>query len=161
MCIPLIGLVGAAVSAAGAMAQASAQSAQAKYNAQVERINAQSSRYKGLTDQEAIARKYDRQQGDALGTAGAAGIDPAFGSAALVIFGESAFGRSMDENAAYINAETQAVGHENKAKQYDFEAKNAKTAGAFGAASSFLSGLGGAMKGMGGIGTPLQINSGS
>lgn len=158
MCLPLIGLVGAAVSAAGAMASASAQAQQAKYNAAVERINAQTSRYKGLTEQEGIDRKYQKVAGEATSHAGAAGIDPTYGSAALVIFGEGGFGNAMDKNASYINAESQAVAHENKAKQYDFEAKNAKTAGMFGAASSFLGGLGNAVKG-GGLGSTLMVNS--
>lgn len=157
MCLPAIGLIGAAVSAVGAIAQANAQSAQAKYNASVERINAQSARYKGMTDQEAIDRKYGKIQGEAISHAGAAGVDPTYGSPAMVIFGEGGFGEATDKNAAYINAETQAVGHENKAQQYDFEAKNAKKAGMFGATSTFLGGLGNAMKG-GGIGSPLSLN---
>ncbi len=159
MCLPLIGLIGAAVSAVGAVAQASAQAQQAKYNAEVERINAQQARYKGAADQEAISHKYGKTQGEALSQAGASGIDPTFGSAALVIFGENAFGKSMDQNAAYINAETTAVAHENKARELDFQAKNARTAGMFGAASSFLSGLGGAVKSAGGVGSSLQVNS--
>jgi hypothetical protein len=158
MCLPLIGLVGAAVSAAGAIASANAQAAQSQYNASVERINAQTARYKGMTDQESIGRKYGKVEGEATSHAGAAGVDPTYGSPALVIFGEGGFGKSMDQSAAYINAESQAVAHENKAKQYDFEAKNAKTAGMFGAASSFLGGLGNVVKG-GGIGSTLMVNS--
>ena len=41
---------------------------------------------------------------------------------------------------------TAATAQENKAEQFKMEAKSAKTAGAFGAASSFLSGLGGAVR---------------
>lgn len=140
------------------MASASAQASQAKYNSAVERINAQTSRYKGQTEQESLDRKYQKIAGEATSHAGAAGVDPTFGSPALVIFGEGGFGEAMDKNAAYINAESQAVAHENKARQYDFEAKNAKTAGMFGAASSFLGGLGNAVKGAGGIGSTLQVN---
>lgn len=141
-----LGLVGAAVSAAGAMAQASAQAQSANYNAAVEKINARQKRFEGAREQEQIKAKADRVEGQAITAASKGGVDPGYGSAALVIFGEGGKSASMDKNTAYINAESQAVAHENKAKQYEAEAKSAKTAGMIGAASSFLSGLGGAVK---------------
>lgn len=158
MCIPAIGLIGAAVSAAGSIASASAQSSAANYNAQVERINARQRRFEGAREQEQISDKYMKLEGEGIANAAKSGIDPGYGSAALVIFGDNAMNKSLDMNTAYINAESQAVAHENKAKQYDQEAKAAKTAGMFGAASSFLSGLGGAAKGGGGFGSQLMIN---
>lgn len=158
MCLPAIGLIGAAVSAAGAVAQAGAQASAAQANAQTERINARQARFEGHKEQEQIANKYERLQGEAIASAGKAGIDPSYGSAALVIFGEGGKNESLDKNTAYINAESQAVALENKAKQYDAEAKAAKLQGAFGAASSFLGGIGGAVKGGGG--NSLLINQG-
>lgn len=159
MCAPMaIGLVGAAVSAAGAMAQASSQAQTANYNAAVEKINARQKRWEGHREQERIADKYGKIQGEGIAAASKGGIDPGYGSAALVIFGEGGKNESLDKNASYINAESQATAHENKAKQYEQEAKAAKTAGMFGAASSFLSGLGGAMKSGGG--SSLMINAG-
>lgn len=157
MCVMALGLVGAAVSAAGAMAQASAQAQAANYNAAVEKINARQKRFEGHREQEQIKSKYDRVRGQAITTASKGGVDPGYGSAALVIFGEGAKNESLDKNAAYINAESQAVAHENKARQHEAEAKSAKTAGMFGAASSFLSGLGGAVK-SGGGGSSFMIN---
>lgn len=162
MCAPAaIGLVGAAVSAAGSIASAGAQSSAAKYNAAVEKINARQKRFEGHREQERIADKYARVEGEGIASASKAGIDPGYGSAALAIFGDNARNESLDKNVAYINAETAAVAHENKAKQYEQEAKAAKTAGMFGAASSFLSGLGGAAKAMGSSGSAMMINGGS
>lgn len=158
MCLPAIGLIGAAVSAAGAVAQASAQAQAANYNAAVEKINARQKRFEGAREQERVSDKYAKVEGEGIANASKAGIDPNYGSAALVIFGDNAFNKSLDMNTAYINAESEAVAHENKAKQYEAEAKAAKTAGMFGAASSFLSGLGGAAKSGGGFGSTLMIN---
>lgn len=158
MCAIALGLVGAAVSAAGSIAQANAQSQAAQYNAQVERINARQKRFEGLREQEQISDKYGRIEGQGVAAAAKSGIDPGYGSAALVIFGDNALNKSLDMNTAYVNAESQATAHENKAKQHDAEAKAAKQAGMFGAASSFLSGLGGAAKGGGGYGSQLMVN---
>lgn len=162
MCAPAaIGLIGAAVSAAGSMAQAGAQASAANYNAAVEKINARQRRFEGHREQEQIGAKYERVEGQGIASASKGGIDPGYGSAALVIFGDNAKNESLDKNVAYINAETAAVAHENKAKQHEQEAKAAKTAGMFGAASSFLSGLGGAAKAMGSSGSAMMINGGS
>ena len=156
-----LGLIGAAVSAAGAMAQAQSQAATHDYNAQVEKINARQKRFEGHREQEQISRKYDRVEGEGIANASKGGVDPGYGSAALTIFGEGALNRSLDRNAAYVSAESEAVAHENKARQEEAQAKAARTAGAFGAASSFLSGLGGAVKGgAGGGGSSLMINAG-
>lgn len=161
MCFPMaLGLVGAAVSAAGSIAQANAQASAANYNAAVEKINARQKRWEGAKEQENIASKYRKVEAEGIANAAKGGIDPNFGSAALVIFGEGGENVAKDKNAAYINAESAAVAYENKAKQHEAEAKAAKQAGMFGAASSFLSGLGGAAKSGGGFGMPLMINAG-
>lgn len=153
-----LGLVGAAVSAVGSMAQASAQAQTANANAATEKINARQKRFEGHKEQEQLRAKYDRVQGEGIANASKGGVDSNYGSAALVIFGDNAKNESLDTNTAYINAESQAVAHENKARQYEAEAKAAKTSGMIGAASSFLGGLGGAAKGGGG-GNSLMINS--
>ncbi len=161
MCAPAaIGLIGAAVSAAGSIASANAQAGAANYNAQVEKINARQRRFEGHREQEQIADKYARVQGEGIAAASKGGIDPGYGSAALVIFGDNAKNESLDKNTAYVNAESAAVAHENKAKQHEAEAKAAKQAGMFGAASSFLSGLGGAAKSMNSSASAMMLNGG-
>lgn len=153
-----MGLIGAAVSAAGSIASAQSQAATHEYNAKVEKINARQKRWEGAKEQEQISAKYDRVEGQGIAAASKAGIDPGYGSAALVIFGDNAKNKSLDRNTAYINAESEAVAHENKAKQEEAQAKAARTEGALGAAGSFLSGMGGAMKGGGGgLGAALKI----
>jgi hypothetical protein len=164
MCGPAIGAVagiaGAAVSAAGQMQQAKAQAQKEEYEAKVAKINARSERQMSYSKQEDIARKFKKQQGEGIALASKANIDPGYGSAALVIFGENAFAESMDKNRQYIEGESKAVAYENKAKALEHSAANHRQAGKLAAAGTFLSGLGGAAKGMGGGGGGgFMINS--
>lgn len=154
MCGPAIGLIGAAVSAMGSMAQANAQANAAEYNAKVEKINARSRRQEGLQEAERIGDKFDDLQGQQQAAFGKAGVDPFFGSA-MAIFTDTAQARSTDQSTNFINAESAAVGHENKAKQYEYEAKSQRMAGKIGAASSFIGGL----KGLGGGGFGSSLGS--
>jgi hypothetical protein len=157
MCAPMaaIGLIGSVVSAAGSMAQANAAAAANEYSSTVEKINARSRRQEGLQESERIAEKYDDLKGKQRAGYAKSGIDPFYGSA-LAIFTDTEEARGTDQSTNYINAESKAVAHENKAKQYEYEAKAQRRAGAIGAASSFLSGLGGVAK-KGGFGQPLKI----
>lgn len=164
MCAPIlgavVGLAGSAVSAIGAMQQANAQAQMDEYNAKVAKINARSRRYEGMKEQEQIGDKYDRLQGQQTAAIAKGGIDPMFGSA-LAIFGETEQERLQDQNTAYIKAESQATGEENKAKAYELSAQNHRKAGKIAAAGTFLSGLSGAIGKFGnsGVGSPLLINS--
>lgn len=166
MCLPALAAVGAiasvagsAVSAMGAKQQADAQAAQLEYNATVAKINARTERQKGLVEQEKITDKYDKQISTGIAQAGASGVDPYFGSAALVIFGENAENRALDRNNAYVNAESAAVANENKARDLEAQASATRKGGKMAAAGTFLSGIGGAVGGLGrgmsgGFGTP-------
>lgn len=150
MCGPAAGLLGGVVSGIGAMAQGNAQAEVAEYNAKVEKINARTQRQQGVVEQERIIGKYEKTQSTGIANASKGGVDSGYGSAALVIFGEGDANKSADTSMAYVNAEGKATAHDNKAKSYEMEAKNHRQAGMISAASSFLSGLGGAMKGGGG-----------
>jgi hypothetical protein len=149
MCGPALGLIGAGVSAIGSLAAAEGQASQAEYNAQVARINARSDRQKGYVQQERLDDKYDKLRGQGITAASKGGVDSGYGSAALIIFGENEATRSADKNTAYVNAEGAAIANENKARDLEAQAGNQRTAGMFGATTSFLNGLGGAMKGGG------------
>lgn len=157
MCGPAIGLAGALVSGIGAIAGGNAQAGASEYNAQVERINARTQRQQGYVEQERLNQKYDKTQGTAIASAAKSGVDPGYGSAAMVIFGEGGADRSADMSMAYVNSEGKAVAHENKATSYENDAKNQRKAGMISAASSFLNGVAGAVKG-GGTGSSLMIN---
>lgn len=156
MCVPALAAVGAvaslagsAVGAMGQKQQADAQANQLEHNATVARINARSERQKGMADQERINEKYGRQQSEGVAAAAASGVDPGYGSAALVIFGENAENRALDRNNAYISAEGAAVAHENKARDLSAQADSTRKGGKIAAAGSFLSGLGGAVGALG------------
>jgi hypothetical protein len=161
MCLPaagmIFGLLGSAVSAMGAMAQADGQAKQAEYNAKVAEINARTARQQGSSEADKVEDKYQRLRAGQRVAAAKAGLDPSAGSAALVINQETTRNSELDQLTSIWNRETEAVGFENKAKDLRIQAQNAKTAGKFGAASSFLSGLGGALKGGGGVGSTIGI----
>lgn len=163
MCVPAIGMVaglaGSMVSAIGAQSQANAQAAQMEYNAQVAKINARQARFEGLAKQEDIGYKADRREGEAIAAAAKGGVDPFYGSAANVIFGEGGFAEATDKSRAYIGAESEAVAQENKARDLEAQAKSTRKAGSFAAAGSFLSGIGGAFK-SGASRGGLMINEG-
>lgn len=153
MCLPAVaavaGLAGSAVSAMGASQQADAQASQMEYNATISKINARSERQKGGVEQEKITDKGIRLQSEAMAAAGASGIDPTYGSAALTIFGENTENMAMDRNNAYVNAEGAAIGHENKARDLEAQAAATRKGGKMAAAGTFLGGLGGAIGGLG------------
>ena len=149
MCAPMIGMVaglaGSAISAMGAASQASGQAAQMEYNATVAKINARSQRQEGYAKQEDIGRKAEIRQGEAIANAAKGNVDPSYGSAAQVIFGEGGQVAAQDKGRAYIAAESAAVGNENKARDLEAQAASTRKAGKFAAAGSFLSGIGGAL----------------
>lgn len=164
MCVPLlgavVGLAGAAVSGMGAKQQADAQADRDEYDAKIARINARSQRQMSFSKMEDIGAKHNKQRGQSIALAAKGGVDPGFGSAALVIFGENAFAESVDKGRQYVEGESQAVAETNKAKGLEASAANHRQAGKIAMASSFLSGLGGVAKGMGGGGGgSLMINS--
>lgn len=156
MCLPALGAIGAvaslagsAVSAMGASQQADAQANQLSYNATVAKINARSERQKGAVEQEKIVDKGRRLESEGIAAAGASGIDPYFGSAALAIFGENTENMAMDRNNAYVNAEGAAVANENKARDLQAQADATRKGGKTAAMGTFLGGLGGAIGSLG------------
>lgn len=165
MCIPVLGavagIVGSVVSGVGAAASANAQAEKDTYNAKVAKINARSERQQSYAKMEDIGRKYDIQRGQSIALASKGGVDPSYGSAALVIFGGNAFAESVDKGRQYVAGESAAVAQENKARELEYSAQQNRKAGQIAAASSFLSGLGGAVKGFAGSGSssPFLINA--
>lgn len=165
MCAPVlgavVGVIGSVVSGIGAAQQANAQAEQDEYNAKVAKINARSERQMSYAKQEDISRKYNKQQGEGIALSSKANVDPTYGSAALVIFGENAFAKSVDMNRQYVEGESAAIGQENKARELEYSAAQNRKAGKIAMASSFLSGLGGAAKGFSGGGgsSSFLINS--
>ena len=141
MCAPVaIGLIGAAVSAVGAMASAQAEAQNAKYNAAVERVNKRARFREGLHESVNIKDEFDRAQGTQTALSSAAGMDP-FAGSALDIFDEGQSERYREQTTNVTNYTSAAMQHENRAAQFDMQAKNAQRAGAINAMASFLGGL--------------------
>lgn len=154
----IAGLAGSAVSAMGAMQQANAQAATMEHNATVAKINARQNRMQGAVEQEKLGVKYDRVEGTGIANAAKGGVDPTYGSAALTIFGTNWQDRVMDQGTAYTNAESAAVGNENKAKDLEAQAAATRQGGKIAAAGSFLSGIAGTIKGFGTGGGTLKLD---
>lgn len=150
------GIAGSVISAAGAASAANGQADQLNYNAQVARINARSERQKGYVEAERLGQKYDRLQSEQIVAAAKGGIDPSYGSAALLIFGETPEKEYADKATTTHNAESAAIGYENKAKDLETQAANTRKAGKINAASSLVGGVAGFAKS--GFGSSLMIN---
>lgn len=146
MCFPLLALLGTAVSVVGTIASAKAQQNEANYNAKVAEVNAATQRQVADSEANQISEKYDRMQATQRAAAAKAGVNIAAGSPSLIINQETARNSWLDQQSRIWSGETSAIADENKASQFRMQGKNAMTAGAFSAGSSFLSGLGGAMK---------------
>lgn len=156
MCGPMIGAVagiaGAVVQGIGAKQQAEGQAQQAEYNAKVEKINARSAVQEGLARQNQIGIKYDKLRGQQRAAYAASGVDPNQGSAAIVSVEEVARDEWMDSMNTIWGAETEQVGHLNKAKDLETQAANYRKAGQISMASAIVGGIGsaaGAFKGGG------------
>lgn len=146
MCFPLLALLGTAVSAIGTIASAQAQASEANYNAKVAEVNAATQRQVAQAEANQIGEKYDRQRAEQRAAAAKGGLNIAAGSPALVIDQETERNAWLDQQSRIWSGATSATADLNKAEQFKMQAKNAKTAGAFGAGATFLSGLNGAVR---------------
>lgn len=135
-------IISAVVSAAGSVVGAQAQANQMKYNAEVAEINAKTARQQGQYEADRIEDEYQRRKGAQRVAALKSGFDPQYGSAALIIDGETERNSWLDQMTSVWNRETQAVGFENKARELRANAKSTMIGGYLQAGSSILGGLG-------------------
>lgn len=146
MCFPAVGMIfgalGSIVSAAGAAASANAQADQAAYNAEVERINARTRMQQGVAEAEKVGRDYRRVAGQQKAAAGKTGLDPGSGSLALVLNNETPKNEYLDTMNTLWSATSEKVARENRAKDFDAQAKAYKQAAGISFASGLVGGLG-------------------
>lgn len=152
-------VLGGIMGAAGASEEASAQAAASNYQAQVSQNNTVlANRQAQLTmaagEQKAYATSMQARQqvGQTRAALGASGVDVNTGSAANVIQSEQKLGQ-LNSMTQVSNSANQAYGYQVQATSdtaqgqlYSMQAKQAQTAGMFGAMSSLLSGASGAAK---------------
>lgn len=154
------GIIGGVVSGIGAAQQAEAQAQKDEYDAKVARINARTVMQQSIPEAEAKIAEYDRVQGTTIANAAKNGVDPYYGSAAL-IFAENESDKGVDLARIGENAYSRKVAYENDARGLEASAANHRQAGKIAMVSSFLGGLGsaaGSMRGSGGgVGSPLLI----
>jgi len=150
MAIPIMMVVGAAVSAVGAVRQAQAQAGAARYNAQIAEQNSQIATAQGNAAAEAQSRDAQRKMGAMVASYGAAGVDVSSGSPADVL-ADSARSAALDNLTIRYNSKLRAMGFDQQAALDRSTADNADTAGYINATSSLLQGAGKAF-GSGGFG---------
>jgi hypothetical protein len=151
----VFGMMGSVMSAAGSAQAANAQAEQAEYNAQVERINARSRMQESIVEGDKISSKYDVEFGKQRAAFAKAGVNPHSGSA-LKIWEETDRNLTMDVATNDIKKIGEKTGHENKAQDYEAQAKAHRQAASTSFLTGIVGGLGGLAKG-GGAGSSLSL----
>jgi hypothetical protein len=159
MCIPILGavfgMVGSVVSAMGSAQAANAQAEQASYNAAVERANANAAFRDSVIKGDRVQSKYDTEMGKQRAGFAKAGVLPSAGSA-LRIWEESADNQFLDVATTEHNEITKANAHNNKAGDFEMQAKAHRQAASTSFLTGIVGGLGGLAKG-GGAGSALSL----
>ncbi len=131
MCIPLLPMLGAAVSAVGTIASAQAQASSYKMQAAYADRQAQMSQQKGAYDAAQLARQNTRQLAGMRADYLNSGI--ALEGSALDVLADSATQASLDEQAIKYGAQVQSDNYRFQASLARSNARSATTGGYLGA----------------------------
>jgi hypothetical protein len=140
MCMMVMGLIGAGISAAGAIAGGMAQKQMADYQAKVAEINAASARQEGITQAGATRDQYQEVAGSQRAALAKSGVDINSGTSATLGLEL----QRREEVAAAVDiwrGRTEGVKFQNQAEAAKAEGKAAMTAGIIGGASSLIGGI--------------------
>lgn len=134
-----LGVVGGLISAVGSIAQANAAAASAKYNAAVAERNRRA--VLAQTDNEVTDQqlKNRRMLGTIRAAYGANGFE--MGGSPMDVIADTTLEQSLDIQKIKYVGKMKAEGYSEQATLFKMEAKAAKTAGFFGAASGLFSGI--------------------
>jgi hypothetical protein len=138
----IVSLAGTVVGAAGQMAAANAQAAAATYKSKQERMLAEDALRRGAAAEEAQRRKQAALASRQKAVLAAGNVDLGSGSP-LSIIGDTAMLGELDAQTIKANSQRESTFHTANADLSALEASSAKQAGAIGAFSSVLSGIGG------------------
>lgn len=131
-------IISTAFSVIGAISGARAESNAAKFNAAQAERNAQVARSNAAADAQAQSRDARRRIGAARAAYGAAGVS--LEGSPLDVLEQSAAEAEMDKMNILYKGELQAMGYEDTAALNRSRAKDAQTAGIFGAGKAVLTG---------------------
>lgn len=145
--LPVIQIIGMAVSAMSAISQASQQKNAANYNAQIAEQNATASRQAASANAERQKRSAERQLGSMQAGYSASGVSSSEGSA-LDILSQSARDAELDYQTILHGGEMQARGYQNTANLERSRAANAMSSGYMSAAGTLIGGAGKAYGGL-------------
>jgi len=135
-------LIGGAVSAIGAIQGAGAAAKAAEYNAAISRTNARMSRDEAQVEIADRHREMRQTLGSIRAAYGSSGVQ--FAGSGMDLLRDSAVEYAYDTAKIGYKGEVRAISETNQAKLSMMEAKQARTAGYFGAATSLLKGAAGA-----------------
>ena len=135
-------IISAITTAASSVVGGVAAKQQADYNAKVAEINAATARQQGQAEADRIEDQYERQRATQRVAALKSGVDPGYGSAALIIDQETERNSWLDQMTTVWNRETEAVGYQNKAKAFKAEGKSKMIGGIMSGAGSLIGGMG-------------------
>lgn len=142
------GVAGAALSGYGAYTQAEGQAATAKANAEIARNNARQAEMAGQVEADRVRDRFRALQGSQTVAAAKSGVNPAIGSAGLLINDETEKNAFLDMSTTIWNAQSQGDAYRNRAAALDMEAKHTSKWAPISGAGSFLTGLGSTMRGV-------------
>ena len=132
-------IFGSIVSTIGQIQQSSAASQAAEYNAAVARNNALAARQQAAANADALERKSRNVIGSSRMNYAASGVS--LEGSPLDVLEEQAMMAELDRQNTIYSGELKAIGFQNEAQIEDMRAKNARSAGAIGVASSLFSGM--------------------
>jgi hypothetical protein len=132
--------VSGGIQAVGAIQQARAQQQAANYNKAVSERNANIARQQTEADVISLRKKQYQQFGALRAAVAASGVT--IEGSPLDLLESSVIEAELDIQRLEYSGELKAAGYEGDADLYSMQAKNAKTAGYFNAASSLLMGAG-------------------
>lgn len=140
-------IIGAGVQAMGAMAQANAQASAAEYNAKVAERNATIAKQNAVQEEATKRRETRKVLGSQAAAVGASGL--AMQGSPLDVLGETAAMGELDALTIRYNGDNNTESYRQDAQLERMKAKNARTAGAIGAASALIGGVGSTIRLMG------------
>lgn len=152
----VLGIISGVISAIGAIRQGNAAYAAGTFNAKVAEANAVASEQQGQAAADAQQRDAQRRLGSMIAAYGASGVSSAEGSASEAL-ADSVRMATLDNLTTRYNYQLRAADYRTEAELNKMNAKNARTAGYFSAASSLLGAFSGGVGSYSGTYTTSQL----
>ena len=135
----VVGLIGAATSAAAAVSSGQAAKANADFNSQVAKNNAAAAEQQAAADAQLVAKQNRRVRGAQIAAMSAAGLDPNSASAGDVQY-DSAVSGELNRLTTLYKGKVMGANYNAQAQSMSMQGESAATSGYMNAGASILSG---------------------